>query len=370
MKATASAADKNREARDAKARAGEAYQQAVSQAEENASNNQKAMYDSMNGIQKEILTTNQAVADSNLKDSAAFAALQEQQMRIELECSKRATAVVNGMVSEAIAGIKSGTFNRGSQTDLFRQVGLTDRQSWQKQAAIRKRQCMEGEDTKDSMKSAASAFEQSKQANATARKAAQDQIDMLKQQMNQIMNPTGCGATAANGANMVTQACRDADAVRKKTMVARRTRDAAIAAADENLKEATTAADAAAKAKETQIGEAKAELTEYSTRLAALKEAEKAQDTYPRAGAQADDARKLDISAIELTDHAGRLRFCCDKRPRKVSEAACTASERFLTARGFPVAATSPSGSTTTTTTAPAVPTSTDPSPVAPGQAQ
>ena len=338
--------DKLKEARRAKTAARAAYDQAVAEAKSAASASQKEMYASMNSLREKIFAVQQQLTESKEKDAAAYSALQEQKVKIELACSSQATAAINAMTTEATANLRNGTYNRGSQNDIFRQVGMTDRQSWQQQAGIRKRWCMESEPTKESQNSANRAYQDTLRSNASNRQTAYDQISMLNGQMSQLQNPNGsCVAAAGNGAAMQTQACKDASEVQGKIDAAAKTKKAAEREAEQDKADAFTSTQKQASSKGRQNITATEELEKAEAELKALRDKESLLDSYANSP-NPEAARALDISMDELVDRAGGLNHCCNyNNVGSGNGSLCEQARGFLKDQGYSIQLLRPPGS-------------------------
>jgi hypothetical protein len=335
------ASEKAAQARHDKAAADKEYYQAVQQANKAASDAQQQMIQSMNAMQEKIFGVQQKLTDSRMQDAQSYTAFRKQQIEIELNCTNQATQAVNAMATEAIGHLKDGTYNRGSQNDLFKQVGLTDRQSWQQQAAIRKKWCMDSESTHDSQASAQMAYQDSLKAQAAARQQAYDEISMYNSQLAQIQTSNGsCSAKGASGAMVQTQACKDLSDKADSLKLASKLRQSAYKQANADKDDATAAAQ---RAKDVADGRSKkddAELNDLQTQLKALKDAQTIGATYPNSGGRDPQVRALNITMEKLMAQAGRATACCKKSRQTASpEDSCSQAKHFLESRGFDTAA-------------------------------
>lgn len=175
--------DAKNKAEDEAAQARDKVQKAQDELDQGLADAKKKLSEANQQLAAEIMQLEQQIAQVadqqrkvSLKKVEAEMQYNEAIQQIEINCHKSASQTVSKMQMERL----SRPFNRGGFQSMLKQVGLSDRESWQRMAAKYFRYCMADEATKASKRSAKRTYDVVlQQANSEVDKLEQDKQRLI-----------------------------------------------------------------------------------------------------------------------------------------------------------------------------------------------
>lgn len=177
---------------DAQEKMGEDMQK-ISEEQQGA---EKAITDQVTAIAVQIAKARDAIREVSLTNLQGLMERKRAKTQTDLNCHASALAQISKMQNDVSEGIRSGTYNGGNFTNLMKNVGLSDRQRWQKIANKYYHWCLESKATKDSKAIANDAYNLLVEKSEKAKVSFGEQIKQLQAQQNQLMTPQACAQMA------------------------------------------------------------------------------------------------------------------------------------------------------------------------------
>jgi hypothetical protein len=187
------------------------FSAALKKAKEGKDQKEQALIDKMGQIQSQIAQVDEQITQFDLAITDAAMKREETKTQIDLNCHATASATVSKLQSEALDAARRGVYNRGGMTAMMKNVGLSDRDSWQRVADKYYRWCLASKPTLASKESANRIFDAAKRQAEVAKTNAQKRRDLLVAQLNRVKDPNGqCGntVTQADGGSGITEMCK------------------------------------------------------------------------------------------------------------------------------------------------------------------
>jgi hypothetical protein len=187
------------------------YEEAVEKAQKDKDQAQKDIMNQISQLQQQSLQTDDQIAQLDSAKLDAAMKRDETKKQIDLNCFASASATVGKMQSDAIDQIKTGTYSLGSQADLMKHVGMSDRQSWDNLANKYYQWCIASKPTSDSKDSANKIYTSAYNQAAQAQTAARARKAQIQQQIAQLKDPNGnCGMVMqqADGSTNESDMCK------------------------------------------------------------------------------------------------------------------------------------------------------------------
>ncbi|MBX3020355.1 MAG: hypothetical protein KF799_01660 [Bdellovibrionales bacterium] len=213
QKAQTDAAEKQDSIDKEEADADEKFEQDTAQAKQKKEEEQKRIMDQISQIQSQIGTLEEQTGQLDLSKVDADMKRTETITQVDLNCHAQAAAIVGKKQEEAKALLAAGKLNKGGQKAMMKRVGISDRQSWEREAAKYYQWCLQSKPTKDSKVSANKVYD------SMVRQAEKSKTDLrarkaqLLEQMKKMKDPNGqCGQVmpSADGSSSETEMCRAA----------------------------------------------------------------------------------------------------------------------------------------------------------------
>ena len=331
-------ADAKRQARQARLAAEKEYAQGMAEVATTKNQKEQERIQKMNEFDDKMQASRTALRAQPLKDRNASRKLEASKSAIYIQCVSQAQVAVNAMQTDAVARVREGSYNRGTSNDIFRQVGLTDRQNWQREVSKRVAWCMASPEVKAQQDQANVQLDAEKDANQTESADAQAQLEQLQKQMSQIQAACTGGAVAANGEVVQSQSCRDQQDSNSKVKQLSDSRAAALKAAQEDEDEAAAAAQKAQNATLNKTGSLLGQINGEENQLRNMDAADTATASYPTTGGTSQErAKVLSDKFASVIDHAQRVNRCCDKSGSSIGTQTCNGAKTFLNEHGLTV---------------------------------
>lgn len=190
-------------------------------AEKEKSETQKRLEQELMAKQQQIGQIDEQIGQMDLSKVDADMKRSETITQVDLNCHATASAVVSKKQAEALELLRAGRLNRGGQKDMMKNVGLSDRASWERLAEKYYQWCLVSKPTKDSKASANKIYDMAiRQAEKTKADLRQRKL-ALQEEMKKLKDPAGqCGQVIqqADGSNNETEMCRAAREGAMKSM--------------------------------------------------------------------------------------------------------------------------------------------------------
>ncbi|NJL25832.1 MAG: hypothetical protein HC902_12090, partial [Calothrix sp. SM1_5_4] len=191
--AMSQAEEKMQEIKKQNGEAAKEYTRAIRDAKRSHEAAVKALNDQIAQLQNQIASTDESIDQVELSKSDAELKKNETKKQIELNCHASASAQVAKLQAEQLELHKANRLNRGGFNSLLKNVGLSDREAWQRVANKYYRYCVESRPTLDSKDSANKMYESALvQADKTRNNLIKRKASIQKQIL-QIKDNKACG---------------------------------------------------------------------------------------------------------------------------------------------------------------------------------
>lgn len=283
-----------------------------------------ALQDQINGVIAEIdqISVEKKMAQSKHEDARA---------QIRMNCHGSATALVVERQNRAIALLSERRYSRGGFNSLLRNVGLSDRQAWQKLADEFYWDCIKSMATIESFRSAHRAKEDALAAANSRQDKLRAQRKSLEAQIAKVKSPKGCQDTSAAD----TSVCVSFRRAQEDMNMAVRNYSATQAKLNQDLTENRMVNAQEARTKSEEIAKLQRTADEEQTRVSKLR------DIYNmsvrvagRSGTSAETVEKFFEAEGDVEESARNLNsnkcddFCATNN--------CTIARRFAEVKEFP----------------------------------
>lgn len=324
------AAEAARTARQAKLAAEKEYSQGIAEAKADKNKREQDRIQKMSEFEDKMQASQTVLRTKETKIRNAARKLESTKVQIRMSCINTAQASVNALQTDAVNNIRQGTYNRGNQTDIFREVGLTDRQHWQQQVNKRVNWCMASPETRSAQDLANEQLNADKDGINDETNDAQAQLELLQKQMSLIQVACTGGARAANGEVVQSQACRDKSDIDSKVEQLATVRKASLDAAQEDEDQAKVAAEKAKTATLNKTGSLLQEINGQEDLLRKMDEADTVNASYPGNTNSEERAKLLSTKFAAAIDEAIQVKNCCQRTGSTINSQSCTSAKKFL----------------------------------------
>lgn len=304
---------------------------AIRQAGRDKEEKQSKIVEQLAQVSSQILQIDEQIGQFELSKSDAAMKRDETKTQIDLNCHQTASATVSKLQSDALARLQSGTYSRGGQSSLLKNVGMSDRESWQKVAEKYYNWCLRSKPTIDSKTSANRMYTQAIVQTDKAIENAKKRKGLLEAQAARLKDPTGaCGsaAPAADGSTGETETCRANRQAAEDMAQLRSEYEEKLRGLNEDI--ARTQQDGTRKmmAQQQALASAQRDLNDEKTRVNNLRSALDGNSTSKE---EASDFRK---AFAKWASAAQKADACCAKNA-SVPKPVCDRNEVHLEEAGY-----------------------------------
>lgn len=262
----------------------------------------------------------------------------ETKIQIDLNCHQTASATVSKLQSDALAKMQTGTYSRGGQASMMKNVGISDRESWQKVAEKYYIWCLRSKPTIDSKTSAnrmyTAAIAQADLAIGNARKRKA----LLETQYNRMKNPDGsCGAATptADGATGESDMCRATRQMNEDIQQAREEFVNKSRGLNEDMARERQDGGQKVMAAQQALAKANQTITDEQTRVNNLRSVLDARANSPQGGGTREDRGELRKALAKWAGAAQLWDSCCAKEAVTYRQL-CTDNGGEMNSAGMP----------------------------------
>jgi hypothetical protein len=175
------AEDEAGKAMDTMTKAQQNLDQELAEAQKKYSQEKKRIAQEITELQQQIAQADDGIRQLVLSKSDAEMQFNEAIQQINLNCHQSASNTVTKLQADRL----SRPFNRGNFQNMMKQVGLSDRQAWQRVAEKYYRYCLKSEATKASKRSAKAAYDSAlRKADVGLQKFNEQKLALVQKQMN------------------------------------------------------------------------------------------------------------------------------------------------------------------------------------------
>lgn len=172
---------------------------------------QKQLGQQLASMQEQLDGMDQQIDQLELSVTDAEAKYIDNITQIELSCHAAASQEVAKLQEIRLEQLRTNTFNRGGFSEMVKNVGVTDRQSWEREARKRYEWCMQSKPTREQKKAALRVKELAIGAAQKAKAAVEKRKVAIRQQMAQIKDQGGCAQQVTqngDGTTNETEMCK------------------------------------------------------------------------------------------------------------------------------------------------------------------
>jgi predicted nucleic acid-binding Zn-ribbon protein len=176
---------------------------------------EKQITDQVTGITQQIAKANDALGQVSITKMDGQLKLKQTKTQADLNCHASASAQVAKMQTDTLEAMKTGTYNGGGFTTIMKNVGLTDRQHWQRIATKYYQWCLDSKPTMDTKDGANDGYKLLVAQANKSESSIREQIKQLQAQQQQLVGgvcgqpmPQANGTTG--GESAVCQSARKA----------------------------------------------------------------------------------------------------------------------------------------------------------------
>jgi hypothetical protein len=205
--------DEKAAANDKMVKAQQDLDQKLAEAEERYTQGKKEVAAQIVQLQQQIAQADDAIRQLMLQKTDAETEYNNAITKIEMNCYEHASNVVAQMQQARL----SRPFNRGGFQNMLKQVGLSDRQAWQREANKYYRYCLAGSPPKASKKSAKGAYDSAlRKANGLIASKNEEKNRLAAQQLK--LQSGACDTQSGTQITADADTESDACSVAKKAM--------------------------------------------------------------------------------------------------------------------------------------------------------
>jgi hypothetical protein len=198
--------DEAGQAEDKMVKAQQNLDQELGEAEEKYKQAKKEIAAQIVQLQQQIAQVDDQTRQMVLAKADAETQYNEAIRQIELNCYQSASATVAKLQADRL----KSAFNRGSFQNMMKQVGLSDRASWQRIADKYYRYCINSTPTKASKRSAKASYNSALQkADVGLQKLNEQRLGLVQQQIN--LKSGVCNPNASSGPDFTGQAPEESE---------------------------------------------------------------------------------------------------------------------------------------------------------------
>ncbi len=190
--------EKMNQAKKAMAEAAKQRREKITEAKRQHRQAQNQLMDRLAQLQEELLKNDEGRTEVALSRHEAKIVRDQDITAVRMNCHATATAQVTKLQAERLELERNRSYNRGGFTAMLKEIGVSDREAWQKVAKKYYDWCLQSTPTRESIKAANQKYKQTlKRADESERKIDNRRKEILAQ-MNRIKNNQACN-TAASG---------------------------------------------------------------------------------------------------------------------------------------------------------------------------
>lgn len=176
----------------------------------------KAMEEAHNQLAQQLLQLGEEISkveeqrgQIKLQRTEAAVRRTEAISAIDISCHTSALAQIQKMQAERLELERSNNLNRGGFNNMLKNIGVSDRQSWQRVALKYYNWCMQSSPTRTAKENAGNIYEAAMKTADTAEKALDRRQDDIRKRMNKIKSNDGCsGGSDADGSSNDSSICQ------------------------------------------------------------------------------------------------------------------------------------------------------------------
>lgn len=195
-----------KEARDAAAE----YAKQMKEAKRNLEAAQKEIGQQIAAVQQQMDEMDRQMVQLELSKGDADIKFQEAVTQVDLSCHATAAQQVAKLQEERLALERTRGFNRGGFANMMKQVGVSDRESWQRLAKKYYDWCRDSKPVKDQKRSFVKVRDSALKATEAAIADVEKKKSGLRGELAKLSDTNGCGFATANadGSTNETEMCK------------------------------------------------------------------------------------------------------------------------------------------------------------------
>lgn len=232
----------------------------------------KALQEKITGIEEQIARADDNIRQIQISKTDAENTYGEAIKQIDLNCHASATQTVSKYQQDRLQLERAKQFNRVSFNNVMKQVGVSDRQSWQRVAEKYYQWCLQSKPTKDSKDSARKIYDSAlAKADEAIAKITRDKA-RLRDAIKKVQSDQGCNPQATGPQNGETDMCRAMRMAKQSAERLMRQYNSKMNQFNRKMGEAQRKGAAKAQAKLAEANLIQNQLSEERTRLNNLKQ--------------------------------------------------------------------------------------------------
>lgn len=180
------------------------HQQDLKEATRAQQESEKAIMDQFYKLQSDISAGEDSLGQVDVSLREATVKLNATKAQIRLNCDASAMAEVSKLQDQVLGKLASNSYNRGGESAMFKNVGLTDRQEWQRIAQKYYNWCMDSQPTAESINGANDAYSVAVMQANKQKQSIRSKIQQMKDAELRLRDNNACGQTPmqANGSSL------------------------------------------------------------------------------------------------------------------------------------------------------------------------
>lgn len=187
------------------------HNKALLEASQNRRKEEQRIYREMAQVAAQISQIDAQLIQADLQKTDAARKRDQQKVQVDLNCHANASATVSKIQAEALEQLKAGRYSRGGQNSILRNVGLSDRNSWQRMADRYYQYCLTSKTAIESKESANIVYKSMEDQSEAMKTTLRKSKELAQQQLNRLKDPNGAcsqgASTAADGATSDSEMC-------------------------------------------------------------------------------------------------------------------------------------------------------------------